>query len=124
MKTRILALVIALTAVSFLFLGISTSYADDITVTPARGNAANTFTFRGTGFVPGDTLDVTFFAPDGASFPDDQPVVIDRSGTFVYSIVPEDDLTGPDAAPGTWNYQFSSEYTSNVYYGTIFIGPS
>jgi hypothetical protein len=78
-------------------------------VSPTSGSSSQSFVFSGSGFAPGEVIDVNFAAPSGANVPwrssaGGSQVVADPSGRFNISISPGTALT--DGTVGNWRARF------------------
>ena len=80
--------------------------AASVTISPAAGNQADTYTIEGEGLQPGLALDINFVSPSGEVFSTaalNKVVVVDGDGDFEFEVVPADDFQGQPA--GTWTVQ-------------------
>lgn len=80
-----------------------------VTVMPRSGNQFQSFTFVGTGFMPGVELHAWYTSPDMEEFPyaiDGEHGVItaDARGSFTVTVVPAVDFAG--ARSGRWTATF------------------
>lgn len=84
--------------------------AEVVTATPADGSQFETFTFVGSGFVPGDLVSVSLTSPDNEELrlydANDQELLlaVDADGGFSLTLRPVDDLAG--SASGVWTARF------------------
>lgn len=105
MRRTFLALVTAVVATVALVLPVSAQTPQTVTVNPSEGNQFQDYTFRGTGFKPGEQIDIAFADPTGTTFSlqmNGKPAVliVDAQGVFEFQILPSVDLKG--ARSGQW----------------------
>jgi hypothetical protein len=101
-----LALVVGAVAVApFAATPAAQAQSAQVTVTPARGTDATTFTFVGTGFPAGAEVEDFYLSPSGEQFRFRNDISIaDAGGSFAF------DFKGADitvADYGTWIARFS-----------------
>ncbi len=83
-----------------------TASAASITIEPAAGTQADTYTIAGEGLQPGLALDINFVSPSEEVFSTaalNKVVVVDSDGDFEFEVVPADEFKGQPA--GTWTVQ-------------------
>ena len=89
---------------------VVTARAQSVTVGPAEGNQEATFVFRGSEFIPGDTISMRFTSPAGDAYmlldQDGREffLTVAEDGTFGLSIVPVELFVGAPA--GLWLAEF------------------
>ena len=110
MRRNVLSLVVA--AAWFAVAVVAAhGQAPTLTVTPTAGNQFQSFTFAGSGFLPGATLTASFISPDGEEFAyyvGLEPGVITAGldGGFSVTVMPAVDFAGGRAGP--WRASFCS----------------
>lgn len=109
--------------VGTLFIGATPTSAAGITIYPAAGSQADTYTIQGTELPPGLAIDIHFMSPGGNVFSTaalNQVVVVDGDGNFAFQFVPTDEFQGESL--GTWGTQVCTSGTDDCVQTTFDIG--
>ena len=107
-------------AATFLSVSAVVGAQAQVSITPAAGGAADTFTVDGAGLPAGLALDVNFVAPEGTVYSTaamNKVVVVDPTGNFEFSVTPATDFTGSNF--GTWMVQVCASGTDNCVQTTF-----
>ena len=113
-----------LLAVATLLTVSTVALGAELTISPAAGSQADTFTIEGTGLEPGLALDVNFVSPEGAVYSTaalNRVVVVDSNGDFEFSVNPADDFAG--SSFGSWTVQLCAAGTDNCVQTEFEINP-
>ena len=100
------------------------AFADpSVSISPAAGAQADTFTVAGNGLDAGLALDINFSSPSGTVFSTanlNQVVVVDGDGNFSFGFVPTSEFQGESL--GTWTAQVCVSGTNGCVQTTFDIG--
>ncbi len=89
-----------------------------VSVAPSGGSQFQSFTFTGSGFVPGAILTATFLSPDGEEFAyytgfEPAATTAGADGAFTVTVVPAVDFAGGRA--GRWRASFCTAMAAECW---------